>query len=114
MTRVKKGVNAIKRRRSVLKQTKGFRFRRSTNERAAKDALVHAGAHAFAHRRDKKSDRRRLNTVKMNAAVRVEGMSYSKLIDAMKKKGVLVDRKIMAQLAENKPAIFKKVVEAVK
>ena len=114
MTRVKKGVNALKNRRNVLRQTKGFRFRRSTNEAAANEALAHAGAYSFAHRRDKKGDARRLWNVKINAALRPLGFSYSKFIGAAKKKGLLLDRKILASLAENNPKTFEKVVALVK
>ena len=114
MTRVKKGVHALKRRRSVLKQTKGMRHGRSTKERQAKDALLHAGAYAFAHRRDKKSHNRKLWNIKINAASRELGISYSKLIDKLTKKKVMLDRKILADLAENHPATFAKVLESVK
>ena len=114
MTRVKKAVHALKNRRSVLKAAKGFRFRRSTNERAANDALAHAGAYALAHRRDKKGDFRRLWNVKINAALRPLGFSYSRFIGATKKKGIELDRKSLAHLAEFKPATFEKVVNMVK
>ena len=114
MTRVKKGVHALKRRRSVLKQTKGFRHGRSTKERQAKEALLHAGAYAFAHRRDKKSHNRKLWNIKINAGSRAHGMSYSKLIDSLKKKNILLDRKILADLAEYHSSTFAKVLEAVK
>lgn len=114
MTRVKKGVHALKRRRSVLKQTKGFRHGRSTKERQAKDALLHAGAYAFAHRRDKKSHNRKLWNIKINAGSRELGMSYSKLMGALKKKNITLDRKILADLAENNPKTFEKVLAQVK
>ena len=114
MTRVKKAVHALKNRRSVLKAAKGFRFRRSNTERAATDALLHAGAYAFAHRRDKKGDFRRLWNVKINAALRPLGFSYSKFMGAAKKKGVALDRKSLANLAEFQPGTFKKIVDAVK
>ena len=114
MTRVKKGVHALKRRRSILKQTKGFRHGRSTKERQAKEALLHAGNYAFAHRKDKKSHNRKLWNIKINAGARELGMSYSKLIDGLKKKNVLLDRKILAGLAEHNPETFAKVLEAVK
>ncbi|MEK7588705.1 MAG: 50S ribosomal protein L20 [Patescibacteria group bacterium] len=114
MTRVKKGVHALKRRRSVLKQTKGFRHGRSTKERQAKDALLHAGAYAFAHRRDKKSHNRKLWNIKINAGSReATGMSYSKLIGALKKGKIEVDRKILADLAENNPETFKRILAKV-
>lgn len=114
MTRVKKGVHALKRRRSVLKQTKGFRHGRSTKERQAKDALLHAGNYSFAHRKDKKSHNRKLWNIKINAGSRELGMSYSKLIGAMKKKNIMLDRKILADLAEHNPKTFAKVLEAIK
>lgn len=114
MTRVKKAVNALKNRRSVLRQAKGFRFRRSKTERAANEALAHAGAYSFAHRRDKKGDFRRLWNVKINAALRPLGFSYSRFIDASKKKGFDLDRKSLAHLAEFKPESFKRVVAQVK
>lgn len=114
MTRVKRGVLKTKTRRNILKQVKGYRFNRSTKEAAAIDAIMHAGAHAFAHRRDKKGVARRLWNVKINAALRMEGFTYSKFIGAIKKKGIEVDRKIMADLAENNPDIFKRFVTGVK
>lgn len=113
MTRVKKGVHALKRRRSVLKQTKGYRHGRSTKERQAKEAILHAGAYAFAHRRDKKSHNRKLWNIKINAGSRALGMSYSKLIDALNKKKILVDRKILADLAENNPETFSRVIKSL-
>lgn len=114
MTRVKGGVISQKRRRNVLKQTKGYRHGRSTKERQAKEAIAHAGNHAFAHRRDKKNDFRRLWQIKINAAIRPLGMSYSKFIDALKKKDIGLDRKVLADLAENNPETFEKVVAEVK
>jgi len=114
MTRVKKGVHALKRRRSVLKQTKGFRHGRSTKERQAKDALLHAGNYAFAHRKDKKSHNRKLWNIKINAGSREVGMTYSKLIGALKKNKIEIDRKILADLAENNPKTFAKVLASLK
>jgi large subunit ribosomal protein L20 len=114
MTRVKKATHALKYRRTVLKAAKGFRFGRSKKERMAIDALQHAGAYAFAHRRDKKGDMRRLFNVKINAGLRELGTTYSRFIGAAKKQGIAVDRKILAHLAEFKPETFKRVVESVK
>lgn len=113
MSRVKGGTNALKRRRSVLKQTKGYRFGRSTKERQAREAIFHAGTYAFAHRRDKKNDFRRLWQVKIGAAVRPFGLSYSRFINALKTKGVALDRKILADLAEHNPKEFEAVVKFV-
>ena len=116
MSRVKKGVNALKTRRNILRQVKGYRFRRSKTERAAYDAISHAGAYAFAHRRDKKGDFRRLWNVKINAALRSidEKNSYSTFISALKKAKISLDRKSLANLAEFKPETFKRVVASLK
>jgi len=111
MTRVKKGVNALKRRRSRLARTKGFRHGRSTKERQAKEAILHAGAYAFAHRRDKKGDFREMWNIKISYALKGMGTSYSKFMGAMKTKGILIDRKILAGLVENDPETFKKIVQ---
>lgn len=113
MTRVKKGVHALKRRRSVLRQTKGFRHGRKNKERQAKEALLHAGNYSFAHRKDKKSHNRKLWNIKINAGARELGMSYSKFIDNLKKKNILLDRKILADFAENHPTTFAKILSAI-
>ncbi len=114
MPRVKRGVNAHKRRERTLKLTKGFRWGRKSKERAAKEALLHGLTRMFRGRKEKKRDFRRLWSVKINAAARPEGMSYSRFISALKKKNVRLDRKILADLAEHEPAVFKKIVEFVK
>lgn len=114
MTRVKKGVNALKSRKNILRKVKGYRFARSKKERAANEAIFHAGTYSFAHRRDKKGDFRRLWNVKISYALKPLGLSYSKFIPALKRKGIALDRKILADLAENSPAVFNKIVEAVK
>ena len=113
MTRVKRGTIANKRRKNILSQTKGYRFGRSNKEALAKEAIVHAGSYAFAHRKDKKADRRRLWQVKINAAIRPLGLTYSKLIDVLTKKNVIVDRKILSTLAESHPESFARVIKAV-
>ena len=97
-----------------MKQTKGFRHGRSTKERQAKEALLHAGNYSFAHRKDKKSHNRKLWNIKINAGARENGMSYSRLIGALKKKNILLDRKILSDFAENHPSTFAKVLEATK
>ncbi len=114
MTRVKKGVNALKSRRNILKQVKGYRFGRGTKERQAQEAIFHAGTYAFAHRRDKKGDARRIWNVRINAALDKEGLSYSKFMGALKKKGISIDRKILSDLAQNNPESFKKVLAQAK
>ncbi len=114
MPRVKRGTIAHKRREKVLKLTKGFRWGRKSKERAAKEALLHALPRAFRGRKEKKRVFRRLWNVRVNAAVRVEGLSYSKFINALKRKNIRLDRKILADLAANEPQVFKKIVESVK
>jgi len=114
MPRVKGGVIAAKRRRSVLKRAKGFRHGRSTKERLAKEALRHAGKNAFDHRRDKKNDFRQLWIVRLNAAIRENGyQSYSTFMDALKKKGFGLDRKVLAELAQKRPEAFTRVAKQV-
>lgn len=114
MPRVKRGTIANKRRAKVLKYTKGFRWGRKSKERAAKEALLHAWTHAFRGRKEKKRVFRQLWNVKINAAVREEGINYNQFIAALKKKKVVLDRKILADLAEHEPEVFKKVVAFVK
>jgi large subunit ribosomal protein L20 len=114
MTRVKRGTTSAKHRRNVLAQVKGYRFGRSTKEIQANDAIAHAGAYAFAHRKDKKNTFRRLWTVKLNGALRPLGFSYSKFIDALKKNNILINRKMLAELAEFEPEVFKNIVDKVK
>ena len=114
MSRVKRSKIAMKHRRNVLKRAKGFRFGRGSKEVEAKVALRKAGAYKFAHRKDKKNDMRKLWNVKMNASLRELGTTYSKFINILKTKNILIDRKIFATLAEHHPNIFKKIVEAVK
>lgn len=111
MTRVKKAVNALKSRKNVLRRVKGYRHGRSTKERQATEAIFHAGTYAFAHRRDKKTDARKLWNVKISYEAKKLGTSYSKLIDALKKKGILLDRKILATLVKESPETFKKISE---
>src|SRR3989344_6453566 len=100
MPRVKRGTTANKKRAKVLKQTKGFRWGRKSKERAAKEALLHAKSRMFRGRKEKKRTMRSLWTVRMNAAARAEGTTYSKLIPALKKKGIALDRKILAEIAK--------------
>lgn len=113
MARVKRSKIAMKHRRNVLKQAKGYRFGRSKKEIEAKVALRHAGAYAFAHRKDKKTDMRRLFTTRLNAGLRAEGTTYSVFIDKLTKKGMVINRKILSELAQENPETFKRVVQEV-
>ncbi len=114
MTRVKKGTNALKSRKNILRKVKGYRHGRSTKERQANEAIFHAGTYSFAHRKDKKGDFRRLWNVRISAFLKENGTSYSKFINALKKKEIALDRKTLAFLAEKNPATFKKILEATK
>src|SRR6056297_2795519 len=86
MARVKGGIMANKRRRYILEQVKGYRFDRSKKKRAAREAIFHAGNHAFAHRKDKKNDFRQLWIARINAALTQHDMKYSRFIKALKDK----------------------------
>ena len=114
MARVKRGTTKNKRRKNILAQTKGYRFGRKSKERVAKEAIHHAGAHAFRHRRAKKRDFRKLFSLRINAAAREQGISYSKLIGALKKANIALDRKSLASLAKDHPETFGRVLEQVK
>ena len=114
MPRVKRGTSSHKKREKLLKLTKGYRWGRKSKEQAASEALLHGLSRMFKGRKEKKRDYRRLWQVQINAAVRAEGMKYSRFIDALNKKGVKLDRKILADLAQSEPEIFKKIVELVK
>lgn len=114
MTRVKRGVIKTKTRKNVLRMTKGYRLNRRNKEAAAIEAIMHAGANAFAHRRDKKGVARRLWNVQINAILRENGSTYSKFIGAMKKAKIEIDRKILALLANENPETFKKILAKAK
>ncbi len=111
MARVKRGTTKNKRRKNILAQTKGYRFGRSTKERVAKEAIRHAGVHAFRHRRTKKREFRNLFVLRINAAARPLGYSYSKLMGALKKSNVVLDRKSLSTLAKDYPDTFAAVVK---
>ncbi len=117
MTRVKRGTIANKRRKKLLKAAKGFKWGRKTKYRAAKEALYHAWSYAFVGRKQKKRNMRRLWNIKINAGVRMysgNGLNYSKFINGLKKANIELDRKVLAQLAENHPEVFKKILETIK
>ena len=115
MTRVKRGTTSLKRRRKILGQAKGFRWQRKSKERAAKDALMHAGRYAFNDRRKKKRNARKLWNIKINAASRSGGeLSYSRFIYALKKKHIEINRKMLAEIAEYHPETFQKILEEAK
>lgn len=114
MTRIKGGLLHAKRRRGILKHTKGFRWGRKSKIKVAKTAKMKAGAYAFASRRTKKRLNRGLWNIKINAAARELDISYSKFIGLLKKKNIALDRKILSTLGQKYPTIFKTVVSLVK
>lgn len=114
MTRVKRGVQKRKRKKKIIKQAKGYKWSRKFKYRAAKEALMHAWRYSYRDRRTKKRDFRRLWQIKINAACRANGISYSRFINALKKQNIIIDRKILADLAQNHPEIFKKITEEIK
>ena len=114
MVRVKRGKSAHKRRKHLLEYAKGFRWGRKSKYRLAKDAIMHAWSHAYKDRKRKKRDFRRLWQIRINAACRANGLTYSKFINKLKKAQIELDRKILADLAANHPEVFKKIIEAVK
>lgn len=114
MPRVKRGKIARKKREKTLKYTKGYRWGRKSKERAAKEALLHAWSNAFRGRKEKKREFRALWNVRINAGARKEGVKYSTLMKALKDKNIKLDRKILADLAKDEPAVFRKIVEFVR
>jgi large subunit ribosomal protein L20 len=114
MTRVKRGTTKNKTRKNVLKMTKGYRLNRRSKEAEAITAIMHAGANAFAHRRDKKGDFRRLWNVRINASLRENGTTFSKFMGNLKKQNIEIDRKILSILANDNPETFKKILAKAK
>jgi large subunit ribosomal protein L20 len=110
MTRVKRSLHAKKKRRSVLKQTKGFRGEANSNYKRAKEALMKADAYAYRDRRNRKRDFRRLWVTRINAAARAEGMTYSTFIHGLQAAGVELDRKVLADIAVRDPETFRRFV----
>jgi len=114
MARVKRGVNKIKHRRKVMKLVKGFRAARRRNYRVANEALLHSLAYAFRDRRARKRDFRSLWIARINAAARREGLSYSRLMAGLKKSGVNVNRKALAELAVSDSQAFARLLTLAK
>ena len=114
MPRVKRGTTHVKKRRKLLKAVKGFKWGRKNLIKLAKTARTKAGAHAFVDRRKKKRTMRALWQIKISILARENGLSYSRFIDALKKNNIALDRKVLADLAENNKSIFEAVVNKVK
>ena len=114
MARVKRGVQAKARHKKVLKQAKGFRGARSRTYKVAKQAVMRAGQYAYRDRRQKKRQFRRLWIIRINAAARQNGLSYSQFIAKLKSKGIDLDRKVLADLAMNQPETFNELATSLK
>ena len=114
MSRAIDGSKRLNRRKKILKLAKGFRGRRGTNFKAAKDAVTQAVTDAYVGRRDKKGTMRSLWIARLNAAVRDQGLSYSRFIDGLTKAQVIINRKALSNMAIEDPEAFKAVVETAK
>lgn len=110
MPRVKRGVQKRKRKKKVIKMAKGFKWRRKSTYKAAKDAMRHAWTNAYRDRKKKKGDFRRLWQIQINAACRENNITYSRFINMLKKKNIALDRKILSDLAINNNETFKKIL----
>jgi large subunit ribosomal protein L20 len=114
MARVKRAVNAHKKRRTTLELASGYRGQRSRVYRKAKEQVLHSLNYAYRDRRARKGDFRQLWIIRINAAARANGMTYNRFIQGLKAADVQVDRKILAELAVNEPAAFAALVEVAK
>lgn len=112
--RVKRGVNAVKKRRAILKQAKGYRGAKSKLYRVARQAVMKSGQYAYVGRKLKKRDMRSLWITRINAACRENGLSYSTFINGLKKANINLNRKVLADLAATDKVAFNKLVEQVK
>ena len=114
MARVKRAVNAHKKRRVILERASGYRGQRSRLYRKAKEQMVHSMGYAYRDRRKRKGDFRRLWITRINAAARAQGMTYNRFVQGLNLAGVEVDRKILADLAVNDAPAFAVLVETAK
>jgi large subunit ribosomal protein L20 len=114
MTRVKRSVHAKKKRRAVLEQTKGFRGEANSSYKRAKEALMKADSYAYRDRRNRKRDFRRLWIQRINAAARLEGMSYSQFMHGLKLAGIEIDRKVLADIAVRDAETFRRFAESAR
>ena len=114
MSRVKRAVQARKHRKHLMKHAKGFKYGRKSKFKLAKDALRHAWTYAYRDRKAKKRTNRNLWNLQINALARANGITYSRLIEGMKKKNMELDRKVLSELAKKHPEIFIKIIEEIK
>ncbi len=110
MPRVKRGTHRIKRRKNILARTKGMMWGRKSKITVAKIAAVKAGVNAYVGRKLKKRDNRGLQQNRIGARARMLGTNYSKFMGSLKAKGIVLDRKVLAQLANTYPAVFEKLI----
>ncbi len=114
MARVKRGMTKHRRHKKILKLAKGYRGAKSKLFRPANEQVLKSLAYAYAHRKDKKGDFRKLWIARINAAARMNGISYSRMINGLKKAGVAVNRKMLAELAVKDLAAFKQLADMAK
>ncbi|HEX8122148.1 MAG TPA: 50S ribosomal protein L20 [Solirubrobacteraceae bacterium] len=114
MTRVKRSLHARKKRRAVLEQTKGFRGEANSNYKRAKEAVMKAEAYQYRDRRNRKRDFRRLWITRINAAARLNGMSYGTFMHGLALAGIELDRKVLADIAVRDPETFRRFVDAAR
>ncbi|GIG58977.1 50S ribosomal protein L20 [Longispora fulva] len=114
MARVKRAVNAHKKRRTILEQASGYRGQRSRLYRKAKEQMLHSMTYAYRDRRKRKGEFRKLWITRINAAVRANGMTYNRFIEGMRLAGVEVDRKVLADIAVHDAAAFSAIVEVAR
>ena len=112
--RVKRSVHARKKRREVLERTKGYRGEANHNYKRAKEALIKAETYAYRDRRNRKRDFRRLWITRINAAAKLNGMSYSQFMHGLKLAGVELDRKVLADVAVRDPETFRRFAETAR
>lgn len=114
MTRTKSSVASRKWKKKVLKQARGYRGGRSKLSRSAQEAVMRAMAHSYRGRKERKRNFRSLWITRIRAGVQAQGLSYSSFINSLRKAGIEIDRKILAELAVNHPAAFSRLVDQVK
>ena len=113
MSRVKGGIMSQKRRRNILSQVKGYRFGRSKKKREAREGIYHAQLHAFDHRKDKKGDFRSLWIVRLNAALKAQGLRYNTFIKTLSDKKIGLNRKMLATIAKDRPEAFERMLKKI-
>ncbi|MCL5772770.1 MAG: 50S ribosomal protein L20 [Firmicutes bacterium] len=114
MPRVKRGTIALKKRRKLSKLSKGYRGARSRKVKAGREAIIHALAYGYRDRRNKKRDFRRIWIARINAAARINGLSYNRLMEGLKKAGVQINRKVLAELSAKDASAFARFAEIAK